>query len=290
MPLVSVIVPTRDRVALLARAISSLLAQESDDFEIIVVDNNAASAPLTPTTFAELGDPRVRIQRAAEVRSAAAARNVGLEKARGEWVTYLDDDDAYRPSKISRQLARAFASKSPLVLCGGEIHLRGRARVVQIGCERFSGDQLLNDVVFGAPYMFHRRSPVRFDETLSAGEDVFFGQALLSHWNLDTVPAVPSPLVDVYQDGPVRPRTNLQGEASWRAARRLWWTFGQRYSPEARRLFVLRALIARYKLAGKPKKCLTLAWPLLRAGKSQARFAANALLVASGWGRGRFVT
>jgi hypothetical protein len=163
---------------------------------------------------------------------------------------------------------------------------------VQCGPAAISGDGLLNEARWTTSLIFHRAAPeLRFDETLFAGEDAHFAQCLLQRSKQTAVPIVTEPLVDIYQDGPLRPRTNLLAEANWRAARRCWWQFGRAYSPRARRLFVLRSLAAREKMGGRPGRCLVVGWALLKQGGwNQARFAANAALVAAGWGRGRFVT
>jgi glycosyltransferase involved in cell wall biosynthesis len=292
-PLVSIIVPTRDRPALLPRAVGSLLAQTEKDTEVIVVDNSSPEVAKTfPEDLPNLRDPRVRVVPAPLAQNAGAARNAGLAVATGEWTTFLDDDDSYRPEKIGRQLARARASGSPLVLCGACYHLRGRSRVVHCDADRQEGDALLNRAALGTPFLFHRRQPdLRFAEELGAGEDLHYAHQLLARFDLRTVPVVSEPLVDVFQDEVARPRTNLRAEASWRAARRVWWEFGRRYSPSARRLYVLRARITREKLHGDARSVRQLLPALLWVGgPAEWRFAANAIAVGSGWGRGRWVT
>lgn len=292
-PLVSIIVPTRDRPTLLPRAVGSLLAQTEADTEVIVVDNSSPGGAATSCLgLPGLRDPRVRVVRAPLARNAGAARNAGLAVATGEWTTFLDDDDSYRPEKIGHQLALARESGSPLVLCGACYHLRSRSRLVHCDADRWEGDALLNRARLGTPFLFHRRQPgVRFAEELGAGEDLHYAHQLLARFDLRAVPVVPEPLVDVYQDEVALPRTNLRADASWRAARRVWWEFGRRYSPSARRVFVLRAHITRAKLHGDPRTVLQLLPALLRAGGlAEWRFAANAVAVGSGWGRGRWVT
>ncbi|MEN9663173.1 MAG: hypothetical protein RL324_2122 [Verrucomicrobiota bacterium] len=292
MPLVSVIIPTRRRHDLLARALASVLGQTHRELEVIVVDDNepgervAAAAALRPL----LVDPRVQVVEGAGGRSAAAARNRGLQVATGAWITYLDDDDAFRPAKVAAQLARALETGAALVLCGACFHLRGRTREKPLGRDRFAGDDLLNVTVFGAPYLFHRRLPgVCFDEELVAGEDAHYAHALLAACDSTEVVAVPEPLVDVYQDGPPRPRTNLQALAVWRATRRVWWRFGPRFSPAARRLYVQRGRITRAKLEGNVRRVLGLAPALLRTGGwAQGRFLLNA--AATGLFPGRWLS
>ena len=294
MPLVTVIIPTRERHELLARALTSVWAQTHRELEVIVVDDNepANRVQLQPALASLLADERVNLLNNAGKHSAAAARNAGLAYARGDWVTFLDDDDTYRPDKIAAQLALATNHAAPLVLCGAAFHLRQRVRLAQCETTAWRGDDLILRARWTTPLLFHRReSGVRFDDTFAAGEDVLYAQALLAAFSVSAVPVVAEPIVEVYQDVPTLARTNLHGDAGWRAVRRTWWLFGRRYSPAARRLFVLRSMVGRAKLAGDARQVVALTPALLRAGgASQLRFALNAFAVGAGLPRDRFVT
>lgn len=294
MPSVSVILPTCDRPELWPRALASVLAQTFTDIEVLLVDSNRVAPPLGAlvTSVPMLADPRVILVKQPHRPNASAARNVGLAAARGEWVTYLDDDDEYRPAKIERQLSFASARASNFVLCGAEFILNGRSRYTQCGRESVRGDALLNEVRWGTPFMLHRKvESLRFDEDLSSGEDAHFAHQLLVHWGLKDISIVPEPLVVVHQKTPLQQRTNLLQEEGWRAARRLLTQFGARYSPRQRRVFLLRSLVTREKLRHNRVRCISYGAALLSVGgASQVRFVANALLVGIGLGRGRFVT
>jgi glycosyltransferase involved in cell wall biosynthesis len=105
-PLVSVVVPTRERWPLLARrALPSALEQEAVEVQVVVVDD--ASTDETPRRLAELEEPRVTVVRRERSGGMAAARNSGIEAARGTWIAFLDDDDVWAPRKLARQLAAA---------------------------------------------------------------------------------------------------------------------------------------------------------------------------------------
>jgi glycosyltransferase involved in cell wall biosynthesis len=103
--LVSVVVPTHNRAGLVRRAVDSVLAQTVDDLEVIVVDDG--SSDVTPSVLAELAasDRRVRAVRHDEPAGPPAARNRGIDEARGRFVAFLDDDDEWLPMKLERQLA-----------------------------------------------------------------------------------------------------------------------------------------------------------------------------------------
>ena len=101
-PLISVIVPTHNRVQLLEEALASLETQVFCDWEAIVVDD--ASAPEVDSERIVAEYPRSRLIRHKSVQGGAAAKNTGVRAARGEFLAFLDDDDLYDPRYLSRAL------------------------------------------------------------------------------------------------------------------------------------------------------------------------------------------
>jgi len=97
--LVSVIIPTRNRPQMLAVAVMSALHQTYRNVEVIVVDDGSD----TPLNLGRRDD-RVRIIRNEKPVGGAAARNIGLRAAHGEFLCLLDDDDYYYSHKIARQV------------------------------------------------------------------------------------------------------------------------------------------------------------------------------------------
>lgn len=99
-PTVSVIVPTRNRPALLTEALLSISAQTAGDWEAVVVDD-ASDPPARPP---ESLSHRMRVTRHPYARGGAAAKNTGVRESRGEVLAFLDDDDLFAPAYISRAL------------------------------------------------------------------------------------------------------------------------------------------------------------------------------------------
>ena len=116
-PLVSAIIPTRNRSTLLMRAIRSVLNQTYHDLEIVVIIDG--QDPATVAAVDSIHDARLRVIELSENVGSANARNVGVEHAKGAWVAFLDDDDEWMPQKIERQLdcARHSTFSSPVVAC-----------------------------------------------------------------------------------------------------------------------------------------------------------------------------
>lgn len=126
-PEVSVILPCRDRPALLLRALASVRAQSFPDWEAIVADD-ASPVPLGPVA-AGLGDPRIRTLRLDRNLGPAGAREAALAQARGRWAALLDSDDVWRPEKLARQLARMAEGPPRVLVAAAEVHGPRGARV-----------------------------------------------------------------------------------------------------------------------------------------------------------------
>jgi len=109
LPLISVVITTKNRLATLGRAIDSVLRQTHDHFEIIVVDD--ASSDGTPAYLEERRhvDPRIAVIANATSVGGGQARNVGFTRATGAYVAFLDDDDEWVESKLAEQLAAIVA-------------------------------------------------------------------------------------------------------------------------------------------------------------------------------------
>ena len=111
-PLVSVIIPVYNRPVQLKTAIQSVLSQEFQDFEIIVVDD-CSLKPVLPI----IGDLKhIRVIRHEVNRGAAAARNTGIRAAKGSLIGFLDSDDFWLPQKLQNQVA-VFKENKNLDLC-----------------------------------------------------------------------------------------------------------------------------------------------------------------------------
>lgn len=262
------------------------------DWQLIVVDDNDPAARLRVQALAAggLADPRITWLENDAPAGAARARNRGLHAARGRYVTYLDDDDAYAPDKLQRQFALAESTGSSLVLCGATYHLRERHRRVQCAGVSWRGDDLLTRARWGSPFLFHRRvDGVAFDERLMAAEDLVFAHDLLARFGLTEVPVVPASLIDVYPQPGVRVNATPQ---PWRpVAKRVLRSGADRFSREARRRFILQLRLGAAKIAGRRGETLRVATQLLRASRgADWRFVLNAVASTLGWGRGRWVT
>lgn len=115
MPLISVIIPTYNRRELLLRAIDSVLRQTHKELELIVVDD--ASDDGTQSAVLDIKDERIRYVRQPENAGACAARNRGIDMARGEYIAFQDSDDVFHEDKLEKQLAYLLETGADATAC-----------------------------------------------------------------------------------------------------------------------------------------------------------------------------
>jgi len=112
MPIVSIIMPTYNREQLLRRAIQSVLTQTYQDFELIIVDDG--STDNTERLAKSFNSDKIRYIRHRENKGPAAARNTGIQSAKGDYIAFQDSDNEWMPEKLEKQM-RAFETAPPEV-------------------------------------------------------------------------------------------------------------------------------------------------------------------------------
>ncbi len=174
MPTVSVIIPTYNRAWVLHEAIDSVLAQDFQDLEIVVVDDG--STDNTQEILESYKQIRVLGQ---DHRGVSTARNAGIALAGGRLITFLDSDDLWLPGKISAQIA-FFNTHPDAVICQTEeIWIRNGKRVnPKKRHKKWSGmifERCLELCIVSPSAVMMRRCLFdeigRFDETLPVCED-----------------------------------------------------------------------------------------------------------------------
>jgi GT2 family glycosyltransferase len=124
MTLVSVIIPTHNRSALLKQAIESVLAVQSDDIElgVLVVDDGSVD----DTAEAVKNHPVIYLRQRGGL-GPSGTRNAGLDAAHGEYVAFLDDDDLWLPTNLTHNCAccaNTLGMRWYLPKCGALRHLQ----------------------------------------------------------------------------------------------------------------------------------------------------------------------
>jgi len=196
---ISVIIPTYNCEKYIRDAIDSVLKQSVSPLELIIVDDG--SSDTTKNAVAEYDDPRI-IYVFQENRGVSAARNLGMARARGEFIAFLDADDRWRPKMLEMQL-EALSLNKDVVFCftnfvrfdnySGKFLAEQFSFYMEIGhiltqplgvssCRTFSGDSFSALVSFGEVpgftqcIMFRKLAidGILFNETLRICEDMDF--------------------------------------------------------------------------------------------------------------------
>jgi len=130
-PLVSVVLPTRNRPGRLPAALSSVLRQTHENLEVLVIDDASSMPADQVVDEIGRGDPRVQVIRLEGPVGASAARNAAFKRATGDFVAFIDDDDLWKPHKLDRQL-RFFADnpRTGIVTADFEIMNERRAELL----------------------------------------------------------------------------------------------------------------------------------------------------------------
>ena len=185
---VSIIIPCYNAGKYLGECLESVLAQDEQDFEVIVIDDGSADHTLDVASEYALRDDRVHVYHQ-ENRGVSAARNLGLAHACGEWVTFVDGDDLIAPDMLSVML-RAADDNTDMIVCAHETFgdtqecfwpqtrwytLSGEKRRHAAALRLIEGDSVLNIMC----NKLHRRELlereyIRLTEGVAIAEDALF--------------------------------------------------------------------------------------------------------------------
>lgn len=116
-PAVSVIVPAYNIEEWLGECVESILAQTFRDFELMIVDDGSTDGTAAVAARYAAQDKRVRVVRK-ENEGPGEARNAGVRKAQGRWITFVDGDDLIHPEMLTALTRCAEKTESPLVSAG----------------------------------------------------------------------------------------------------------------------------------------------------------------------------
>lgn len=103
---VTIVTPTKNRLALLRETMNSVAAQDFADWEHLVIDDGSDDGSLEEVAARAMTDPRIRLIRRESAKSGAnVCRNVGIAQAQGEFIVFLDSDDLLRAGALKNRVA-----------------------------------------------------------------------------------------------------------------------------------------------------------------------------------------
>ncbi|HJQ38273.1 MAG TPA: glycosyltransferase family 2 protein [Thermoanaerobaculia bacterium] len=188
MTAVSIIIPVYNRAALLREAIDSVLPAAGElDLELVVVDD--ASTDDTWPFIQSLDHPSIRAFRLEQNRRQSAARNRGLEEARGRYVKFFDSDDRLEPEHLRRELEAIEREQADIAVSGW--YSEGAPPFDAPHFGSIVDDVLAGVAVPTSAALYVRRPDWRWDENLHVLDDWdYFCQAALGASKIVTVPGV----------------------------------------------------------------------------------------------------
>ena len=198
--MISVIIPTYNRVEKMLRSLQSVMNQSYKDLEIIVVDDG--STDNTEEVINTITDKRVRYIKHKTNMGGGAARNTGINNAHGEYIAFQDSDDVWYENKLEVELDCLLSNNADIVFCKMNRIVDGKS--VKIIPEIYSEGFLKkgsNVHGIGTPTLFAKRDVFfknQFDEKLPRYQDL---ELLIRLSNKCKIYCCDKVLMDTYFDG-----------------------------------------------------------------------------------------
>ena len=194
MPLISFIIPAHNGENFLENCVDSIIAQNLLDFEIVIVENGSGDKTLEIAEDISKKDNRIRVFQSE--KGVSRARNMGIEKAKGEYVCFVDQDDMLLATAQSVFL-EAFEKYSgfEMLFATADSQENSENSEFTYFCDKHIEELLIkglkaptqNLTAWGKLYSleFLKKNEIEFDETLSHAEDSdFVISALLASKNV----------------------------------------------------------------------------------------------------------
>ncbi|MBF8436525.1 glycosyltransferase family 2 protein [Halanaerobiaceae bacterium Z-7014] len=222
-PLVSVIIPTYKRPGMLGKAIDSVLNQTYDNIEIIIVDDNDDNEYRIDTEefmadyLSEYDN--IRYIKHEKNKGACAARNTGIRKSKGKYITFLDDDDRYYRDKVKKQVKALNKSKCKVVFCAHKKFYISKTKDIISSIQKpflpeFKKEKLFYKNILGPTSVIMIDSSVfekinYFDEKLKSRQDLDLYIRLSQYFDFEFIE---EPLVKMYIHDNERISNNTKGK------------------------------------------------------------------------------
>lgn len=139
--LISVIVPVYNKERAFDKCVHSILAQTYSNWELLLIDDGSTdSSGAICDRYAEQ-DPRIRVFHKAN-GGVSSARNLGLDNAQGEWITYIDADDYFEPSALEILLSTALKYNTDIATANFQIECQNKKTPV---CNSWKTQRIRNN-------------------------------------------------------------------------------------------------------------------------------------------------
>jgi glycosyltransferase involved in cell wall biosynthesis len=189
-PKVSVIIPTHNRADLLKEAIQSVLNQTYHNYEIIVIDDG--STDHTSETVKQFPTPiSYRYQ---ENSGVSAARNKGIQVAKGDYIAFLDSDDLFVTNKLEMQVAYLQKHQDVGLVYSSYTNVKENLNEIDTKFLTLEGEiheDILSNCPIATPTVMLRREVLEdmawFDETMAIAEDIDLWCRIARDWKIGVI-------------------------------------------------------------------------------------------------------
>lgn len=182
--LVSVVIPYYNNKLEIQRAINSVLKQTHKLIEIIIVDDGSNER----LEQSEIKNKSIKLYRFEKNKGVSAARNYGIEKAKGDYIAFLDADDEFMPQKIENQLIYMLKTNTKFSYTS---YMRCNYNEVKINCDceniNIKNKCISNCDIATPTVMLEKRLlekyNIKYKEKIHYGEDVIFYLEIFKYTN-----------------------------------------------------------------------------------------------------------
>lgn len=293
-PLISVIIPVYNDGLSFLKLAAAFNSSDAYSLEIICIDDHSTDDSFSILTERAKSDPRIKVYQTAKNSGAAAARNLGLTKAKGDFISFIDADDELEPEFFAR-LLRAMKDKVALASVGilekylklGKIEKKFCTAAPRRADDEsirhytlrnlFQSGELYSAVTKIYRGDIVRKNKLRFDETMNFGEDTKFVLRYLGCFSDDyQIVFIPDPLY-IYNYG-TKTSTVSKSALDWKNWQRSYiniknWYLEGEDNPDK---MLLKKFLIRYKISYN----LAVARSGLKF-KEQAKYASPIALIGS---------
>jgi glycosyltransferase involved in cell wall biosynthesis len=172
---ISVNILTHNRVELLKKALSSIIAQSFQDFEIVLVDDGSSDG--TQEAIEKLKIKNLRIIKHEQSAGIAASRQEALLASDGEYIAILDDDDEWVDQEKLKKQVEYFQEHPDAVLVGGGIRIESRSKDQEVRMRPqldkiIRRTMLFKNNFFTSTVMFRRQAAIEAGGFTKDGDDL----------------------------------------------------------------------------------------------------------------------
>jgi glycosyltransferase involved in cell wall biosynthesis len=192
MPKTSIIIPNYNREKLISETLNSLISQSHGNWEALVIDDGSRDNSLKIISDFAARDSRIKLFcRRHQPKGASTCRNIGIEKADGDYIIFLDSDDLLKAFALEQRLAAAKNNPEADFWVFQTVNFEGRPENEKEVWNKLTDEDNINRFLkLDSPW--HTSGPLwksktvkkhlKFDEQLNCWQDVDFHlQALLNH-------------------------------------------------------------------------------------------------------------